>query len=80
MTTQPITLNGREFHVSCSSEEVEVLQEAVTLLDSKVTRLAKKTRNTGERLIVMAALELARDISDIRRRLNVLGTQLDKSA
>lgn len=78
MTTHTIKLGAREFHVACPPEEHHVLQEAASLLDGKMSGIAKKTRNTGERLIVMAALELARDLSSYQRRLKALGERLNE--
>lgn len=75
IATTAIKLGGREFHVSCAPEERDALQEAAALLNGKMSGI--KTRNTGERLIVMAALELARDSASCQRRLDAMGKRLD---
>ena len=93
MSTPPtldIKLQGRAYSVACPPEEREALQEAVTYLDAKMADLAKKTRSTGERLAVMAALNIAHeltalkkspplpvDAADLRRKIQAMEARLD---
>ena len=84
-----ITLQGREFHVACAPEEREALLAAAALLDTKMTEIAKATKSAGERLAVMAALNLAHeflakkgtaksvDAPDLRRRISAMEARLD---
>jgi cell division protein ZapA len=84
-----IKLNGREFRVACSPEEMDSLQAAASLLDAKMGELAKQTRSTGERLAVMAALNLAHELislknppapideQEARRRIQAMEASLD---
>lgn len=65
--TLDIKLQGRAYSVACPPEEREALLEAVALLDAKMAEIAQKTRSTGERLAVMAALNLAHELTAARR-------------
>ncbi|MDO8933311.1 MAG: cell division protein ZapA [Rhodocyclaceae bacterium] len=65
--TLDIKLQGRAYSVACPPEEREALLEAVALLDGKMDDLAKKTRSTGERLAVMVALNLAHELTALRK-------------
>ena len=61
--TLDITLLGRTYSVACPPEERDALLEAAALLDTRMNELAKTTRSTGERLAVMAALNLAHELT-----------------
>ena len=88
--TLDITLLGRAYSVACPPEEREALLEAVAFLDAKMADLAKQTRSTGERLAVMTALNLAHELtalkkspslpvdpSDLQRRILSMEARLD---
>lgn len=60
--TLDITLLGREYRVTCPPDERDNLQAAVRLLEARMTEIGARTRSTGERLAVMAALNLAHDL------------------
>ncbi|WIM04667.1 MAG: cell division protein ZapA [Candidatus Nitricoxidivorans perseverans] len=90
--TLDIKLNGREFRVACTPGEREPLLAAVAFLDGRMTEIAKQTRNTGERLAVMTALDLAHeltslkrpqttldDVPDFRRRIVAMEARLDEA-
>lgn len=66
--TLDITLHGRQYHVACSAEERAALREAADFLDLKMAEIAKQTGSTGERLAVMAALNLAHELLATRRQ------------
>ena len=69
-TTTPtldIKLQGRAYSVACPPEEREALLEAVAMLDGRMAELAKKTRSSGERLAVMVALNLAHELTVLRK-------------
>jgi cell division protein ZapA len=85
-----IKLQGRTYSVACSPEEREALLEAVAFLDAKMDELARKTKSSGERLAVMTALNLAHELtalkktpaapvdsSDLRRRIEAMEARLD---
>jgi len=87
--TLDIKLMGREFRVVCAPEEREALTAAAALLEWEMTRIAKATKTSGERLAVMAALNLAHelatlkhapaavDASDFKRRISAMEARLD---
>ena len=88
--TLDIKLLGRAYSVACPPEEREALLEAVAFLDAKMADLAKKTHSTGERLAVMTALNLAHELttlkkspaqpvdpSDLQRRILSMEARLD---
>lgn len=65
--TLDIKLQGRSYSVACPAEEREALLEAVALLDGKMNDLAHKTKSTGERLAVMTALNLAHELTSLKK-------------
>lgn len=66
-TTLDIKIQGREYRVACPPGEVDSLQAAADLLDARMDELAKATKSTGERLAVMAALNLAHELNAARQ-------------
>lgn len=62
-----VNLMGREFRVACAPEEREALVAAVALVDGKMRELAEKTRASGERLLAMAALNIAHEFLQLRQ-------------
>ena len=60
--TLDIRLHGREYSVACTAEEREALLAAAAHVDAKMGEIASNTRSTGERLAVMAALNLAHEL------------------
>ena len=88
--TLDIKLQGRAYSVACPPEERAALQEAVAYLDAKMADISQKTRSTGERLAVMAALNIAHELTalkkspaqpvdtlDLRRRIQAMEARLD---
>ena len=65
--TLDIKLQGRSYSVACTPEEREALLETVAFLDSKMTDIAGKTRSNGERLAVMTALNLAHELTALKK-------------
>jgi cell division protein ZapA len=90
-----VKLLGKEYRVACEPAEREALLAAVALLDGKLKEIGEKTRGSGERLAVMAALNLAHEFlaakntptevaaalesESIQRRINFIETKLDES-
>lgn len=66
-TTLDIKIQGREYRVACTPEEVGSLQSAAELLNARMNEIAKATKSTGERLAVMTALNLAHDLNAAHR-------------
>ncbi|HTY99304.1 MAG TPA: cell division protein ZapA [Rhodocyclaceae bacterium] len=87
--TLDIKLMGREFRVVCPPGEREALLAAAALLEGEMAKIAAATKSTGERLAVMAALNLAYqinafkapsaavDASDFKRRISAMEARLD---
>ena len=94
MNDQPdmldVTLMGRDYRVACEPGERDQLQSAVAFLDNRLCQLAEKTRATGERLAVTAALNIAHellqlkaassfDIEAAKRRIIAMGSRIDEA-
>ena len=93
--TLEVRLMGKDYRVSCQPEERQALLAAVAFLDGKLTEAAAKTKGSGERLAVMAALNLAHELlaakntpanvaaalesESIQRRINFIEAKLDES-
>jgi cell division protein ZapA len=61
-STVDISLQGREYRVTCAPEERDSLLAAVACVETRMNELAAKTKGTGERLAVMTALNLAHEL------------------
>lgn len=88
METLEIRLLGREYRVSCPSEEREGLLSAVRYLDERLNDLAGKTNSAGEKLVMMTALNIAHeylqfqrsggfDIPALKRRIGSVNERLE---
>lgn len=66
-TTLDIKIQGREYRVACAPGETDSLQAAAELLNARLEEIAKATKATGERLAVMAALNLAHELNQARQ-------------
>jgi cell division protein ZapA len=88
-STLDIKLMGREFRVVCPPDEREALLAAAAVLEWEMGRIAKATKSSGERLAVMAALNLAHELTflkqapasvdalDLKRRISTMEARLD---
>lgn len=65
-----IKLQGREYRVACAAGEREDLLAVVAFLDWKMGELAKQTQSSGERLLVMTALNLAHELISQKEELS----------
>ena len=94
-----VKLLGKDYRVACEPGEREALVAAVALLDDKLKEIGAKTasgpRASGERLAVMAALNLAHELltakntpadvaavlesESIQRRIDSIEAKLDES-
>jgi cell division protein ZapA len=97
--TLEVKLMGKEYRVACDPAERESLLAAVAFLDDKLKEIGDRTssgaRASGERLAVMAALNLAHELltvkntpadaaaalesESIQRRINSIEAKLDES-
>lgn len=60
--TLSLTLLGKEYRMACAPEAREPLRASAALLESKLDAIAAATKSSGERLAIMAALDLAHEI------------------
>ena len=97
--TLEVKLLGKEYRVACEPAEREALLAAVAFLDGKLKDIGEKSstgaRGNGERLAIMAALNLAHELlalkntpagvaatlesESIQRRINSIEAKLDES-
>jgi len=57
-----ITLLGKEYRVACPPQEHTALLNAASYVNDKMREIAEKTRsNLSERIVVMAALNIAHE-------------------
>jgi cell division protein ZapA len=93
--TLEVKLLGKGYRVACEPAEREALLAAVAFLDARLKETGERTRSSGERLAVMAALNLAHeflavkntppDVSaaleseSIQRRIDSIEAKLDES-
>ena len=87
--TVDVELLGRIYRVACKDGERESLMQAVAYLDGKMNEIKVAGKVTsGERIAVMAALNIAHellstklgagyDIGQVKRRIVALESQLD---
>jgi len=61
-STLSLKLLGKEYRIACAIEAHEPLRAAAALLESKLQAIATTTKGSGERLAMMAALDLAHEI------------------
>ena len=89
--TVEVQLLGRTYRVACEDDKRDELMEAVAYLDGKMNEIRRAGKVMGaERIAVMAALNLAHELMNVRlggnfdlgqakRRLSALETQLDEA-
>lgn len=93
--TLEVKLLGKDYRVACEPAERDALLAAVAFLDGRLQEIPGKTRGSGERLAVMAALNLAHDYlalrdappgtaaalesESIQRRIDSIEAKLDES-
>lgn len=88
--TLDIKIMGREFRVLCPPDDREALLAAAARLEQEMTQIAAATKSSGERLAVMAALNLAHqltaaeggvaapsDSAGLQRRISAMEARLD---
>jgi cell division protein ZapA len=64
-----VSIMGKEFMVACPEGEREALTAAASFLDRKMREIQESGKVIGtERCAIMAALNIANDLLDLRRR------------
>ncbi len=83
-----IKLGGREYRVACKQDEEGSLREAATMLDARLREAASRTGASGEKLVMMTALNMAHefllfqradgfDMPGLKRRIELMNARLD---
>ncbi len=86
--TLDIKLLGKEYRITCTEEDRADLQAAAAYLDAKLDEVAARTKMTGEKVAVMAALSITHeflhyqrsggfDMLSAKRRIETMSTRLD---
>ncbi len=71
-----ITINGRAYPVACDEGEEDRIRALARVIDSKVAGFARQVGQAGEaRLLVLAALVLADELSEANEAARRLGAQ-----
>jgi len=77
MTQVTVTINGRQFRMTCEEGEEAHLRALAEEVDQRVSRLRTRFGEIGDtRLTVMAALTLADELSETKKRLQQLEPEL----
>lgn len=64
-----VSIMGKEFMVACPDDEREALSAAASFLDRKMREIQDSGKVIGtERCAIMAALNIAHDLLDLRKR------------
>lgn len=62
-----VRIMGKEYSVACASEEHEALVKSADYLNERMTAIRKRGKALGtERIAVMAALNIARELLEFR--------------
>ncbi|MGC1819109.1 MAG: cell division protein ZapA [Casimicrobiaceae bacterium] len=71
MVTLSVSILGRDFKIACKDDEREELGEAVTFLDRRMREIRDTGKvSGGERIAVMAALNIAHELLRARRSVS----------
>jgi cell division protein ZapA len=71
-----IMINGRAYPVACDEGEEDRIRDLARLIDSKVAGFARQVGQAGEaRLLVLAALVLADELTEANEAVRRLGGQ-----
>ncbi|NWG45830.1 MAG: cell division protein ZapA [Alphaproteobacteria bacterium] len=77
MAQVSVSVNGRSYIVACDEGEDEHLKELARYLDRHVTSLAEQVGQVGDsRLLLMAGLLVADELSDALTRLDELEQEI----
>lgn len=66
--TLELKLLDKDYRIACAPEERDALLAAVALLEAKIGEFGKIAKGGGERVAVMAALDLAHELTVLRNR------------
>ena len=72
-----VTINGRQFRMACDDGQEDHLLKLAAEVNGKVDQLKGAFGEIGDtRLTVMAAIMVADELADVRRRLKVAESEL----
>lgn len=78
MAVAIVTVAGRAYRVGCEEGQEQRLEELAAALDQKVAGMRKNFGEIGDqRMIVMAALEIADEAADAKSRVDELRGEID---
>lgn len=78
MAQVEITINGREYKITCDDGQEARLQQLAAYFDRHVTELAGELGQIGDaRLMLLSALTVCDDLFDARGRLNEIAESGD---
>ena len=81
MAQVAVTIGGRTYRLACNEGEEEHLEGLARELDAKFEAMHKSFGEIGDqRLIVMAALTIADELSEARARVAALEADAEKNA
>jgi len=78
MAVVDVTVNGRSYQVACDDGQEPHLLELARLIDGRIAELARDMGQVGDaRLILMAGLLIADELTDAREEVRTLREALD---
>jgi cell division protein ZapA len=81
MAQVAVTIGGRTYRLACNEGEEEHLEALAREVDSKLDTIHKSFGEIGDqRLIVMAALTIADELTEARARIVALEAEAGRSA
>jgi cell division protein ZapA len=75
-----VTIGGRSYRLQCAEGEETHLEQLGGFVDGKIDEMRKSFGEIGDqRIVVMAALSLADELFEMRRKVETRATDLDKA-
>lgn len=80
MAQVTVSINGRAFDIACDDGQEERVTELSREIDRRITDLARSVGQVGDhRLLLMAGLLIADELSEARERAGRLEAELSRS-
>ena len=74
-----VTIGGRSYRLACNEGEEAHLEQLGQFVDGKIDEMRKSFGEIGDqRIVVMAALSMADELFEQRRKVETRATDLDK--
>jgi cell division protein ZapA len=72
-----VTIAGRTYRMGCDEGQEKRLEELAAIVDAKIAEMRENFGEIGDqRIVVMAALQIADEVADARGRIAALETQV----